>query len=218
MDPVNPLTAIQDALRRRAPAELDRLTKDYPELGLARVPARTLGRGDELREEAAQSPIRRAPDAAAELARVSLREAKKDLSEVLHRVEERTRRLALLRLASGAVSILTSGGLFALLLGAASGPHSSTTLASIGTAGVSFAASGLGLLGSYLEDFSGGEGSTKKLRELALLQVRNLAQAESHLRLALLTGGTNDLIEVLAAINAVLAEIQFARAHLGLAI
>ena len=76
----------------------------------------------------------------------------------------------------------------------------------------------LGLVVVYLEDYSGGDGSTRGLRESMTAQVRALAEAEGRLKLALAQGDDGGILATLADINVVFAEVQFTRAQLGMKI
>jgi hypothetical protein len=74
----------------------------------------------------------------------------------------------------------------------------------------------LSLLSTYIEDFSGGDGSTRRLRDAMSSQVRSLAEAEGRGKVARVTGNARELVASLVAINAVFAEAQYARSVLGM--
>jgi len=207
------MNALQDALLRRAPALLQQLSARWPELGLTAKSTRTLG--------AAADPVTGAvspsPNAVQELAEAGLVEARADLSEVLDTLGRRSRRLALLKLLSSTVALLSTGGLLALLLANTAGGAGSSFTHTV-TAAVAFGSSCLSLVGVYLEDFSGGEGSTKKLRDLANTLVRNLSDVEGSMRLARALQQSDAYLSIVQSLNSLLAELQFARAQLGLPI
>jgi hypothetical protein len=87
--------------------------------------------------------------------------------------------LGRLCLAAGVVSSLSSAGMVAAVVGGSS-PHTQIISATI-----TLLASLFGLVSIYVEDFSGGEGSTRRLRDLLTTQVRRLAEIDGQLRLAL---------------------------------
>lgn len=194
------LTATADALRRRNPGVLAELVQKFPEFGLTIAPERALG-GDEA------APKR---DDIAELAKVLVREAREDVSELIKLLAARAKRIAALRLATSAGSAVASASVVALLIGKQDGE--------ILAGGVAFLASIAGLLVTYIEDFSGGTGSTVKLRDAVTAQVRILATEEARIRMAQATGDNGEVIAALTQLNAVFGDIQALRAQLGLAV
>jgi hypothetical protein len=94
----------------------------------------------------------------------------------------------------------------------------STPHTQIITAAITLVASLFGLVTIYVEDFSGGEGSTRRLRDLMTTQVRRLAEIDGQLRLALVQDDSAKILSSLTDISSVLVEVQYARAQLGLAI
>src|SRR5262249_17738952 len=86
------------------------------------------------------------------------------------------------------------------------------------TAAIALLASLFGLVTIYVEDFSGGEGSTRRLRDLMTTQVRRLAEIDGQLRLALAQDDSAKILSSLTDISSVLVEVQYARAQLGLAV
>lgn len=233
---VTDFSAIADALRRRQPEAVKVLQQKYPGLQSVLAQKRILGApaGADTRERSISpkaparyagggAPAAAAPAAAApapapreavgllELAEMSSEEAHSDLDEVLQRVTARARTLAQLRMVSGVVSAITTGGLIALLMG-------TNRTAQVGAAVIGFLSSILALVSSYLEDFSGGDGSTRRLRESLVEQVRQLADARSRIRVARATANEGDVMGILQVINGILGEAQRARAMMGLPI
>jgi hypothetical protein len=92
----------------------------------------------------------------------------------------------------------------------------STPHTQIITAAITLVASLFGLVTIYVEDFSGGEGSTRRLRDLMTTQVRRLAEIDGQLRLALVQDDSAKILSSLTDIRSVLVEVQYARAQLGL--
>lgn len=210
------LTAIQDALRRRRPELVAELMASQPGLKLTAMAKRTLGNQEEdgsdtlverLRIEGAQA----SDNMILPLARTLISEARKDLDDVLSQLFHRSRLLARIRLSAGMVSSVSTAGLLALIMG-------DQRPAQIAAAVIAFAAAMLGLFGAYFEDFSGGEGSTRKLRDLMTAQVRKLAEIEGRLRVAEALRDTGGVMDLLPSLNELFAEVQFARAQLGMAI
>jgi hypothetical protein len=196
--------AIGDALRRRRPDALNALIQSFPVLQDSLANRRVLG--------AENTPASSAtPRGLLELASLSSAEAHKDLDEVLSKLTRRARALARLRLGSGVISTVVTAGLIALLLG----PNK---YAQISTAIVGFLASVLALASTYLEDFSGGEGSIRRLRDALSGQVRALSETEGRVKIAQVRSDEIELIDILKSLNGILAEIQFARAQLGMSI
>jgi len=149
--------------------------------------------------------------AAVALLDVAAVEARADLDEVLSVLARRTRALGRIRLGAAAISTITTAGLVGLILG--NSRHGQTAVALI-----AFVSALLGLLSVYLEDFSGGEGSTRRLRDAMTAQVRKLVEAEGQAKLAKVTGDVKDLIASLNVINTVFAESQYARSVIGLSV
>lgn len=194
------LTAAADALRRRNPEVLMELCQKFPEFGLTIAPERALG-GDEA--------VPKREDIAA-LATVLVREAREDVSELVKLLATRAQRIAALRLATSAGSAVASASVVALLIGKQNGQ--------LLAGAVAFLASIAGLLVTYIEDFSGGSGSTVKLRDTVTAQVRILATEEARIRMAQATGDNNEVIAAITQLNSVFGEIQALRAQLGLSV
>jgi len=235
----NDFTAIGDALRRRKPEAVKVLEQQFPALQRVLERKRILGRpgqaapvdgqaAPEAAGQAAPAPGRAAPAAAGqaapapgqaapaatgllELAEISSAEARSDLDEVLQKVTARARTLAQLRLVSGVISTITTAGLIALLLG-------TNREAQVVAAIIGFLSSVLALVSSYLEDFSGGDGSTRKLRESLIEQVKALADARGRIKLARATSNDGEVLSILQVINGILGEVQRVRALVGLPI
>jgi hypothetical protein len=146
-----------------------------------------------------------------QLATVSTDEAYKDLDEVLQRLSRRVRTHAGLRFGSGAITTLSTAGLIALLLG-------TNRAAQLTTAVIGFLSSALTLLSPYFEDYSGGDGSTRRLRDSMSNQAKALTEVHGRFRIAQASGSQDELLGILQLINGVLAEVQFARAQLGTSI
>lgn len=210
------LTAIQDALRRRRPELVAELMANLPELKLTTTAKRTLGnQEDDGSDTLVERPRIGGADASGNailpLARTLIDEARKDLGDVLSRLSHQSRLLARIRLAAGVVSSASTAGLLALIMG-------DQRPAQIAAAVIAFAAAMLGLFGTYFEDFSGGEGSTRKLKDLMTAQVRTLAEIEGRLRLAEALRDIGRIADLLPSLNELFAEVQFARAQLEMAI
>jgi hypothetical protein len=203
MEEVARLSPVFDVLRRRRPDLTADFARRYPELKDALEGRRILG--------APGSGEPGGTDAASDLAKTALVESKADLNEVLQVLTRRVKLLARLRLAAGVVSSLSSAGMVAAVVGG-SPPHTQ-----IITAAITLLASLFGLVTVYVEDFSGGEGSTRRLRDLMTTQVRRLAEIDGQ-RLALAQGDSAKILSSLTDISSVLGEVQYARAQLGLAI
>jgi hypothetical protein len=191
------LTATQDALRRRRPDVLAALGRRFPELGLTAAPRRPLGAGEPVVSTGTR-----------EYADVAYEEARADLSEVLGILARRIKRLARLRLTAGIATTVSSGGLVALILGEKPGQ--------LVVAGVAFVTSILSLYISYVEDFSGGDGSTKRMQEAMMAQTRRLAEAGAQLRMSKALDKDDTLLPAMTLMNEVFAEVQVVRAQLGL--
>ena len=202
MEEVARLSPVFDVLRRRRPDLTADFARRYPELKDALEGRRILGPG---------SGEPGGTGAASDLAKTALVELKVDLNEVLQVLTRRVKLLARLRLAAGVVSSLSSAGMVAAVVGGT--PHTQ-----IITATITLLASLFGLVTVYLEDFSGGEGSTRRLRDLMAAQVRRLAEIDGQLRLALAQDDSAKILSSLTDISSVLGEVQYARAQLGLAI
>jgi len=149
---------------------------------------------------------------ASDLAKTALDESKADLNEVLQVLTRRVKLLGRLCLAAGVVSSLSSAGMLAAVIGGSS-PHMQ-----IITAAITLLASLFGLVTVYVEDFSGGEGSTRRLRDLMTTQVRRLAEIDGQIRLAQVQDDSAKILSSLTDISSVLVEVQHARAQLGLAV
>jgi hypothetical protein len=203
MEEVARLSPVFDVLRRRRPELTADFARRYPELKDALEGRRILGPGS--REPGGTG-------AASDLAKTAVVESKADLNEVLQVLTRRVKLLARLRLAAGIVSSLSSAGLVAAIVGG------STRNTQIITAAITLLASLFGLVTVYVEDFSGGEGSTRRLRDLMTTQVRRLAEIDGRLRLALAQDDSAKILSSLTDISSVLGEVQYARAQLGLAI
>lgn len=203
MESTDNLNAIAAALSRRSPATVARLS-EYRGLRQMLEHRRTLGPARETPESTSPQPF-------VELAEAAAAAARDDLDEVLSNLSRRARSLARLRLGSGCISTLSAAGLLGLLVGKNIG-------AQVTAAAVSLISSMLGLVATYVEDYSGGEGSTRRLRELMANQVKLLAETDGRLRMARLQPVTEELREILQAFNGILGEVQFARAQLGMPI
>lgn len=197
------LTPVFDVLRRRRPDLVSALSARYPELESAFEGHRKLGTGESVERQTA--------DAATEIATASLFEAKHDLNDVLGVLTKRTKILARLRLAGGLISSISSVGMIAALAG-------SNFKAQMSSAIVAFASSTFVLLTGYIEDFSGGDGSVRRLRELMTTQVRRLAEIDGQMKSAFALNDKGKILSGLTEISAVLGEVQYARAQLGLPI
>lgn len=199
MGEIGQLAATADALRRRRPDLLARLAQDHPDLGLAITLQRPLGSGEEI------APKRGGTQA---LAEVAMAEAKEDLSDLLDFLARRTRLLGRIRLLIGISSAVASASVVGLLIGEGRG----TTLAAV----VAFTTTLIGLVMSYIEDFSGGSGSTAKLRDAMLRELRRLVEARSELAIGIATDDDAKIVAALKLVNEVFGEVQAARGQLGL--
>jgi hypothetical protein len=203
MENAENLTAIAAVLNRRSPDTVARLNQ-YPGLRTILEHRRRLGPELESRESASPTPF-------LELAEAASSAARDDLDEVLAKLTGRARALARLRLGSGCISTLSAAGLLALLVG-------KIVSAQVTTAAVGLVSSMLGLVATYVEDYSGGEGSTRRLRELMVNQVKTLAETEGLLRIARVQPDASEIRAILQSLNGILGEVQFARAQLGMPI
>lgn len=203
MAEIGRLNSVFDVLRRRRPDLAVNFAQRYPDLKNALEGRRILG---------CESGAPEGTEAARELANAALVEAKADLNEVLQVLSRRVKLLAWLRLAAGVISSVSSAGVIAAIIGG------STQVLQIITAAITLLVSLFVLFSVYIEDFSGGEGSTHRLRDLITSQVRRLVEADGQLRLALAQNDSAKILLSLTDINSVLGEVQFARAQLGLTI
>jgi hypothetical protein len=213
------LNPVFDVLRRRRPDLPADFARRYPELKDA-LEGRSIlrpGSGEPggLEGRRTLRPGRSEPGGtgtASDLAKTALVESKADLNEVLQVLTRRVKLIARLCLAASVVSSLSSAGMVAAVVGGST-PHTQ-----IITAAITLVASLFGLVTIYVEDFSGGEGSTRRLRDLMTTQVRRLAEIDGQLRLALVQDDSAKILSSLTDISSVLVEVQYARAQLGLAI
>src|SRR5262245_64431790 len=215
------LSPVFDVLRRRRPDLTADLARRYPELKDALEGRSTLSPGSDepgarpggLEGRRIVRPKSGEPSTgtASDLAKTALVESKADLNEVLQVLTRRVKLLARLGLAASVVSSLSSAGMIAAVVGGNSREQ-------IITAAITLLASLFGLVTIYVEDFSGGEGSTRRLRDLMTTQVRRLAEIDGQLRLALAQDDSAKILSSITDISSVLIEVQYARAQLGLAV
>jgi hypothetical protein len=201
MAEIERLNPIFDMLRRRRPDLAADLSKRYPGLKNALEGRRILG---------VEGAGPRNVEAAPELAKATLAEAKADLNEVLQVLTRRVKLLARLRLAAGIISSVSSAGMIAAVIG---GSNAQTQII---TATITLFASVFSLFSVYIEDFLGGEGSTHRLRDLMTTQARRLAEDDGQLRLALAQSDVAKILSSLTDVSSILGEVQYARAQLGL--
>lgn len=217
------LSPVFDVLRRRRPDLTADLARRYPELkdalegrsilrpGSDEPGARPGGlEGRRIVRPKSGEPV--GTGTASDLAKTALVESKADLNEVLQVLTRRVKLIARLVLAASVVSSLSSAGMVAAVLG------DTKPQTQIVTAAITLLASLFGLVTNYVEDFSGGEGSTRRLRDLMTTQVRRLAEIDGQIRLALAQDDSAKILSSLTDISSVLVEVQFARAQLGLAV
>jgi hypothetical protein len=215
------LSPVFDVLRRRRPDLTADFARRYPELKDA-LEGRSIlrpgsgepgGRPGGLEGRRIVRPKSGEPGTgtASDLAKTALVESKADLNEVLQVLTRRVKLLARLCLAANVVSSLSSAGMVAAVVGG-------NTREQIITAAIALLASLFGLVTIYVEDFSGGEGSTRRLRDLMTTQVRRLAEIDGQLRLAQAQDDSAKILSSLTDISSVLVEVQYARAQLGLAV
>jgi hypothetical protein len=215
------LSPVFDVLRRRRPDLTADLARRYPELKDA-LEGRSILRpgsdepgarpgGLEGRRIVRPKSAEPGTGTASDLAKTAIVESKADLNEVLQVLTRRVKLLARLGLAANVVSSLSSAGMVAAVVGG-------NTREQIITAAITLLASLFGLVTIYVEDFSGGEGSTRRLRDLMTTQVRRLAEIDGQLRLALAQDDSAKILSSLTDISSVLVEVQHARAQLGLAV
>ena len=216
------LSPVFDVLRRRRPDLTADLARRYPELkdALEGRSILTPGSGEPGGLEGLEGRRIRRPGSGeaggtgttSDLAKTAIVESKADLNEVLQVLTRRVKLIARLCLAASVVSSISSAGMVAAVLGDTR-PHTQ-----IITAAITLLASLFGLVTIYVEDFSGGEGSTRRLRDLMTTQVRRLAEIDGQLRLAQAQDDSAKILSSLTDISSVLVEVQFARAQLGLAV
>jgi hypothetical protein len=231
MEEVARLSPVFDVLRRRRPDLTADFARRYPELKDALEGRRILGPGSDepgglegLRPGGAARRARGAKDSqagkhkpggtgtASDLAKTALTESKADLNEILQVLTRRVKLLGRLCLAAGVVSSLSSAGMVVAVVGG------SSRYMQIITATIALLASLFGLVTIYVEDFSGGEGSTRRLRDSMTTQVRRLAEIDGQLQLAMVQDDSAKILSSLTDISSVLVEVQYARAQLGLAV
>src|SRR5215831_12051269 len=211
------LSPVFDVLRRRRPELTADFARRFPELKDALEGRNILrpGSGEpgglEGRRIVRPKSAEPGTGTASDLAKTAIVESKADLNEVLQVLTRRVKLLAHLGLAANVVSSLSSAGMVAAVVGG-------NTLEQIITAAIALLASLFGLVTIYVEDFSGGEGSTRRLRDLMTTQVRRLAEIDGQLRLALAQDDSAKILSSLTDISSVLVEVQHARAQLGLAV
>lgn len=193
------LNATADALRRRSPALLAELEARFPGIGLTVIPKRPLGEHSDT-----------GPQRLSELGDILLREARGDLSELIKVLSARARRISLVRVGTGAASAFASASLVGLLLSNRSGQLVAAMVALLAALG--------NLLITYVDDFSGGPGSTSKLRGTLTELTRQLTTAEGLCRLAKVTDDEQALLQAITQINQIFGEIQAMRALLGLSV
>jgi hypothetical protein len=212
------LKPVFDVLRRRRPDLMADFARSYPELKDALEGRSILRPGSGEPGGLEGRRIRRPGSGEAggtgttsDLAKTAIVESKADLNEVLQVLTRRVKLLARLGLAASVVSSLSSAGMIAAVVGGNSREQ-------IITATITLLASLFGLVTIYVEDFSGGEGSTRRLRDLMTTQVRRLAEIDGQLRLALAQDDSAKILSSITDINSVLVEVQHVRAQLGLAV
>ena len=215
------LKPVFDVLRRRRPDLMADFARSYPELkdALEGRSILTPGSGEPGGLEGLEGRRIRRPGSGeaggtgttSDLAKTAIVESKADLNEVLQVLTRRVKLLARLGLAASVVSSLSSAGMIAAVVGGNSREQ-------IITATITLLASLFGLVTIYVEDFSGGEGSTRRLRDLMTTQVRRLAEIDGQLRLALAQDDSAKILSSITDINSVLVEVQHVRAQLGLAV
>jgi len=218
MEEVAHLSPVFDVLRRRRPDLTADFARRYPELNAleaGRILRPGSGEPGALEGRRILKPGSGKPGGtgtASDLAKTALDESKADLNEVLQVLTRRVKLLGRLCLAAGVVSSLSSAGMLAAVIGGSS-PHMQ-----IITAAITLLASLFGLVTVYVEDFSGGEGSTRRLRDLMTTQVRRLAEIDGQIRLAQVQDDSAKILSSLTDISSVRVEVQHARAQLGLAV
>jgi hypothetical protein len=214
------LSPVFDVLRRRRPELTADFARRYPELkdalegrSILRPGSGEPGGLEGLEGRRIVRPKSGEPGTAtaSDLAKTAIVESKADLNEVLQVLTRRVKLLARLGLAASVVSSLSSAGMIAAVVGGNSREQ-------IITATITLLASLFGLVTIYVEDFSGGEGSTRRLRDLMTTQVRRLAEIDGQLRLALAQDDSAKILSSITDINSVLVEVQHVRAQLGLAV
>ena len=215
------LKPVFDLLRRRRPDLTADFARSYPELKDA-LEGRSIlrpGSGEPGGLGGLEGRRVRRPGSGeaggtgttSDLAKTAIVESKADLNEVLQVLTRRVKLLGRLGLAASVVSSLSSAGMIAAVVGGNSREQ-------IITATITLLASLFGLVKIYVEDFSGGEGSTRRLRDLMTTQVRRLAEIDGQLRLALAQDDSAKILSSITDITSVLVEVQHVRAQLGLAV
>lgn len=190
------LSATEDALRRRNISALKQIASKYPGLGLSVDVERQLG---ESKKDL--SGIR-------ELANVAIVEAKEDLSDLHAHLSGKVRTIARIRLIAAISSTISSASVVALIVGQEGGQ--------LIAASVTLAATLIGLFLVYFEDFSGGDGSLKQLRDKMVDETRKLATLIGDLRLAEKLNDDDSIVEILRKTNVIFGEVQYVRAKVGL--
>ena len=117
-----------------------------------------------------------------------------------------------LKFTGGLISALGAGSTLGILLGS-----SAATLAPIISAAATLIGAVLGLYATYVDESGGSNGSVAELREKLAVHRRAVVLLQGKLQLARLQDDQTKLIDVVAELNAVAGDIEFARARLGIA-
>lgn len=131
------------------------------------------------------------------------------LDEVLRKVRHRASWLARLRLIAGLLALLGSAGVLSAF---SDNAHQLRLISAL----VGFAGAAGGLLMAFVEDQTGGEGSTARLRETMFEYVGVLAETRGRVRDPRFTGADDLVAPMMDRLTQIAAEVQKARSKLGL--
>lgn len=178
------------------------LSSDFPEFAASFNDERVYGGTDSAR-------LGQLADKAADKSLVVVQQALRAVSKIL---EERSVLLRRLKFTGGLISALGAGSTLGILLGS-----SAATLAPIISAAATLIGAVLGLYATYVDESGGSNGSVAELREKLAVHRRAVVLLQGKLQLARLQDDQTKLIDVVAELNAVAGDIEFARARLGIA-
>lgn len=182
--------AIVDLLGRRQPELLSQIRSSHPTYSGILQPGKVLG---------SECPAKNHLLVDLVVATIGL--AKKECTDTYQLVSNRLRVSSRLRLGSGIVSSTSSGGLITALM---QGASEVALVAGV----LTFLASGFILVAQYLEDYSGGDGSLKTMRDRVVDSISEAAEIEGEVRIMELR---NDFVEVeplVRKLNSLIASVR----------
>lgn len=191
-------------LRDDDPSFVDGLITDFPEFTASMRSERMYGDWDGVPTRLGQLAHKVADKGFVAINRT--------LREVSVAVEARSLLLRRLKFAGGIVSALGAGSAVGVLLGG-----TSPSLVPIAAAAIGLSGAVLNLYATYVDEASGGLGSIAELREKLAVHRRSVTLLQGQYQLAKLECTEEKIIEVVSQLNIVAADVEFARARLGLA-